>query len=145
MKQISDGLYNQQKQQLAKNNSFFLFSHSCKIEPIQVTLSHLRLNYTFRKAAKSVLCSTISVDDTDLSALTSLIAHQLKQDKEHIQPSVTQTDTTILQELTAISQRIHFNLIRQRGVNSNMTMLKLFKSFISELKMEDLSLVVLPF
>jgi len=87
----------------------------------------------------------MSVDDTDLSTLTSLIAQQLKQDKEHIQPSVTQTDTTILQEPTAISQRIRFNLIHQRGVNSNMTMLKLFKSFISELKMEDLSLVVLPF
>jgi len=85
------------------------------------------------------------VNDTDLSALTTIIAQQLTKDQEHTQSTSSQQESLAVHEPEAINQWIRFNLIRHRGVVGNLSTLKLFKSFVNELKAADSSLAVLPF
>jgi hypothetical protein len=46
---------------------------------------------------------------------------------------------------TPVNQHIRFNLIQHRGVNADIPVLKLFKSFASAFKKAGPSLIILPF
>ena len=87
------------------------------------------------------------VEDLAVSEITDIVRNQMDQDKQAID-----TDTTgdmPVQTATQdppVSQRLRVNLIRHRFArSSDMTTLKLFKSFATALRAADKEITILPY
>jgi aconitase A len=81
----------------------------------------------------------------NISSLTSIIAEQLKQNKENIATLVVTAEKQITQDHPEHSQHIRFNLIRHHGTSCTNTTLEQFRSFASTLKRADPTVTFLPF
>lgn len=87
------------------------------------------------------------VEDLALEEIGDIVKQQIGQDKEQLETIAVTGDGPIQQtQDIPISQRLRINLIRHRFArSSDMTVLKLFKSFISSLRASDKELTILPF
>jgi hypothetical protein len=88
------------------------------------------------------------VEDLGISEVSDIVRLQMDNDKQNIEtntvPPPPTTQTPIREDHA--SQRLRINLIRHRFArSSDMTTLKLFKSFISALRSSDREIAVLPF
>lgn len=91
-KQLFEGLYNPTSIQNSFENSLLPLLYTCDLDipsdpPSQICEG-------VKKPSYPANCSTMLVNDTDLSTLTSLIAQQLQRENNQIQSSVSQPDST---------------------------------------------------
>ncbi len=112
--------------------------------PIPLTMSELSSHTsTPPQASKSYF-----VEDLAVSEVSDIVRLQMDQDRQQIEATATaptQTTHTQIREVQA-SQRLRINLIRHRFArSSDMTTLKLFKSFIATLRSSDKDLAILPY
>lgn len=92
------------------------------------------------------------VEDLHVSEISDIVRNQMENDHqtqvehEGVEATNFSPATANLQLETPVSQRMRINLIRHRYARSSeMTTLKLFKSFILTLKKVDKNIVVLPY
>jgi hypothetical protein len=88
------------------------------------------------------------VEDLAISEVSDIVRLQMDQDKQ-LEPGVNDVPIPAAHRApqdAPVSQRLRINLIRHRFARSSeMTTLKLFKSFVSALRSSDKELTILPF
>ncbi len=94
------------------------------------------------------------VNDTGITRLSEVIIHQLESDRKlreasgDLTPSPTpQYEDPAFKTIPTVSpiQHMRFNLIRRRDTTSDITTLKLFKSFANTLREVDPNINLLPY
>jgi hypothetical protein len=117
------------------------------IEPDTIEVDTVTEDYSFSDVGKTVSWHT----DTGISSISEDIFSHLKQKQQAaaeegaLDLDHPDYEKPIDKVATKISQRIRFNLIRHRGIVSDIPTLKLFKSFAVTLKKADPSIIILPF
>jgi hypothetical protein len=130
--------------ELHKNPYSILFSKEETDNPTADQIMMPENNKTLSTATTQAATQLIS--DTDIVTLSTIIAEQLKKDEAN---RLTNTEAVkspcMSPPRPQHSQRIRFNLIRQRGASSTQTTLQLFRSFATTLRRADPSAIFHPF
>jgi hypothetical protein len=102
----------------------------------------------FSTPVSSTATKSFFVEDLAVSKVSDIVHQQMDQDRQQVEEGITDTPPPpppMMRE-APVSQRIRNNLIRHRYArSSDMTTLKLFKSFASALRASDKELTILPF
>jgi hypothetical protein len=139
---------NLSKPSITNSNNYFYPLYSTELErrssPSTITMT----NPSSQNSIPSQASKSFYVEDLAVSEVSDIVRLQMDQDRQHIEetttmhPHETQTQNREVQA----SQRLRINLFRHRFArSSDMTTLKLFKSFVAALRSSDKDLTILPF